>query len=81
MSEIEKGYWLPCRGPPQIAQTGMCEHDIDDTDDLAELDTEMHPKSNLWLSMMCSIGEDEANLAHLLYDAETDENGDACDLV
>lgn len=24
--EIEQGFWIPCRGPPQMAYSGMCEH-------------------------------------------------------
>lgn len=35
--------------------------------------------ADLWLSMMSACGEDEAKLAHLLYDADWDENGQACD--
>jgi putative AlgH/UPF0301 family transcriptional regulator len=29
-SEIQRGFWLPCRGPPDICFTGMCEHNTDD---------------------------------------------------
>ena len=54
--EIEQGFWIPVRGPPQMAYSGMCEHqdleeeeaeeddaEIDDTSG-ATLDEEMSPK-------------------------------------
>mmetsp|Transcript_7095 Transcript_7095/g.10167 ORF Transcript_7095/g.10167 Transcript_7095/m.10167 type:complete len:610 (+) Transcript_7095:61-1890(+) len=86
--EIEKGYWLPCLGPPDIALKGKCEH--------AELDlnssnkennggessttlNESRPKSDLWLSMMCALGEEEGIMAHLLLDNICNINGRACD--
>merc|ERR1712154_587455 len=53
-SEINKGYWLPCSAPPIITLTGRSEDDKGDI------------KSNLWLSMMCSLGNHEARLANLL---------------
>jgi putative AlgH/UPF0301 family transcriptional regulator len=73
-SEIERGYWIPARGPPDIAHTGMCEH--------AETveKGQSRPKADLWLSMMCAMSDDNAKLAHLTYDAdENDELGEACD--
>jgi hypothetical protein len=39
------------------------------------------PKADLWLSMMCAMGEDEANLAHLLSnDDDCSDLGEACDM-
>lgn len=71
--EIERGYWLPCSGPPNIALTGMCERYGDDDADGSR------PKADLWLSMMCALGEEEANLAHLLNDCQETELDNACD--
>ncbi len=67
-SEIERGFWIPCRGPPEIALTGKCEHMQADSRD------------DLWLSMLSACGQDEANLAQLLVDAD-DVEVLPCDLV
>ena len=40
---------------------------------------EWSPKSDLWLSMMCALGDEEARMAHLFLNDEYDENGEACD--
>ena len=66
-SEINKGYWLPCSAPPIITLTGRSEDDKGDI------------KSNLWLSMMCSLGNHEARLANLLENEVRSEDGNACD--
>jgi putative AlgH/UPF0301 family transcriptional regulator len=72
-SEIERGCWLPCRGPPEIAHSGICEHDPTPKG-------ESRPLADLWLSMLSSCGEAEAELAHLLSaDGGDDELGRACD--
>ena len=72
-SEIERGYWLPCRGPPEIAHSGSCIHEP-----LAE--GEPRPVADLWLSMLSACGEAEAELAHLLsVDNGESELGRACD--
>ena len=73
-SEIERGYWLPCQGPPSIALSGTCEHNVTDT-----TTTNERPKNDLWLSMMCALGHEEGNLAHLVLDDTGSEHGDACD--
>lgn len=73
-SEVAKGYWLPCSGPPSIAMTGQCQHD----DEFNEGNT-IPAKSDLWLSMMCAISNHEARLANLLFEEKHSENGDACD--
>eukprot|EP00934_Nitzschia_sp_Nitz4_P005703 Nitzschia sp. Nitz4//scaffold42_size132992//70246//71889//NITZ4_003399-RA/size132992-processed-gene-0.39-mRNA-1//-1//CDS//3329551718//5693//frame0 len=31
--EMAQGYWMPCRGPPEIALTGMCEHETNLTEE------------------------------------------------
>jgi hypothetical protein len=69
-NEIAQGFWIPCRGPPAIALTGICEH---------EPTTNKRPLADLWLSMMSACGEDEGKLAHLFYHEEWDENGLPCD--
>lgn len=72
-NEIEQGFWIPCRGPPEVALTGICEHE-------PTAPSEKRPLADLWLSMMSACGEDEGKLAHLFHDEEEwDENGMACD--
>jgi hypothetical protein len=72
-SEIERGCWLPCSGPVTIAHSGICDHD-------PTTKGEPRPEADLWLSMMTSIGEAEADLAHLMYrDTARDINGAVCD--
>ena len=75
-SEIDRGYFIPCYGPPDMALTGMCERYGDEDNERSR------PKADLWLSMMCALGEDEANLAHLLsHDCDQfEEYGEACDM-
>jgi len=59
-----------------MALTGMCERYGDDDNE------RKRPKADLWLSMMCALGEDEANLAHLVSndDEEYSDYGEACDM-
>jgi putative AlgH/UPF0301 family transcriptional regulator len=72
-SEIERGFWLPCRGPPEIALTGICEHEPTEKG-------KPRPKADLWLSMLSACGEEEAELAHLVWpDDGEDECGYPCD--
>ena len=72
-SEIERGFWLPCRGPPEIALSGVCQHEPSPKG-------QSRPKTDLWLSMLSACGEGEAELAHLLWsDDGEDEYSDACD--
>jgi putative AlgH/UPF0301 family transcriptional regulator len=66
--EVERGCWLPCRGPPEIALSGTCAHIPATKDD-------PRPLTDLWLSMLSSCGEAEAEFAHLM----SVDNGD-CDL-
>jgi putative AlgH/UPF0301 family transcriptional regulator len=75
-NEIERGSWLPCRGPPEIAHTGICEHDPSQKGG-------PRPKADLWLSMMTACGYHEGELAHLFYDDDAAEDalGDPCDEV
>jgi len=71
--EIKQGCWLLCRGPPEIALTGACDHDSTE-------EGEPRPKADLWLSMLSACGEDEAKLASLVEAAsEDDEYGEALD--
>ena len=74
-SEIERGYWLPCKGPPEIALDGKCQHDM-----TVPVDPLLAgPKDDLWLSMMCAMGDDEANLAHMVQDDDQYDLSGACD--
>lgn len=74
-SEVERGYWLPCRGPVSVALTGTCH----DRDGNSYLPTQ-RPKSDPWLSMMAACGKEEAALAHLLLaDDGEDDFGRPCD--
>ncbi|KAL7536505.1 hypothetical protein ACHAWF_005481 [Thalassiosira exigua] len=104
-NEIERGCWLPFRGPPLIAMTGMADHNIDaiphkESDSDAKKGTKLslfpprpsntiyaqhpsvtRPVSDLWLSVMCSLGESEADLAYMTNEDKSVRNpfGDACD--
>jgi putative AlgH/UPF0301 family transcriptional regulator len=72
-NEIERGCWIPCRGPPQIAHSGICDHE-------PAAKGRPRPKADLWLSMLSACGEDEAKLAHLVWtDDGQNELGEACD--
>lgn len=74
-AEIAQGYWIPCRGPPEIALDGICEHETTSTSS----GNNNRPLADLWLSMMSACGEDEANLSHLFHPDHWDENGMPCD--
>jgi len=71
-AEIAQGYWIPCRGPPEMALDGICEHE-DDTDATSR------PLADLWLSMMSACGPEEAAMAHLFHNDHWDEHGMPCD--
>lgn len=72
--EIERGCWLPCRGPPDIAYSGICDHLP------CEDGKSSRPKADLWLSMLSACGEDESRLAHLMYhDNGESPHGQPCD--
>lgn len=74
-NEIAQGFWVACRGPPEIALTGICEHDVS-----SPKTSSKRPLADLWLSMMSACGEDEAKLAHLYYhEDEINDNGLPCD--
>jgi putative AlgH/UPF0301 family transcriptional regulator len=72
-NEIAQGFWIPCRGPPEIALSGICEHE--------PTESGKRPMADLWLSMMSACGEEEAKLAHLVYHEEWDENALPCDFL
>lgn len=74
--EIQQGFWLPCRGPPEMALTGACDHVGDDEVYAKEAE---RPKADLWLSLMCAMGNDEATLAHLFSKDDFHEYDDVCD--
>ena len=69
--EIEKGYWIPCSGPPDIAFSGSCV--VKGAENMSVAD------SSLWVSMMASLGEQEGRMAQIIDDFEYDENGLPCD--
>ena len=71
--EIKQGSWILCRGPADIALSGVCEHEPTE-------EGEPRPKADLWLSMMSACGDDEAKLAQLFEAAsDYDAYGGACD--
>lgn len=75
-SEVARGYWLPCTGPPAIAMNGYCDHNAI----LAEEErSSLKIEPDLWLSMMCALSSQEARLAKLLLDEVQNENDHACD--
>ena len=118
--EIERGCWLPFRGPASMALTGMCEHNevsipslcktSNDCESAAESKettklslfpprpshpptgalqeqttggqtVTRRPVGDLWLSIMCALGEGEAELAYMMLDQTNVMHslGDACD--
>ena len=120
--EIERGCWLPFRGPPQMAMTGMCEHNditvpISENGDGTEIaaggtklsmfpprpsntatssvagsvgktsaqqqsiQPKERPVGDLWLSVMCALGEGEGELAYMMLNNKNVSNklGDSCD--
>ncbi|GKY92587.1 hypothetical protein MPSEU_000228800 [Mayamaea pseudoterrestris] len=73
-SEVERGFWMPVSGPPEIAHSGSCEHDY------VTPEGEARPLADLWLSMLSACGPAEAELAHLMsVDDGESELGMACD--
>ena len=84
-AEIAQGYWIPCRGPPEMALDGICEHEHQDeepttsTSTSTSTSTKSRPLADLWLSMMSACGTDEAKLSHLFHHDHWDENGMPCD--
>ena len=88
-NEIERGIWLPCRGPPEIAFLGRTIHNppasLDDGDSdaqqmirnqiLGNNRSDEHPNNDdLWLSMLSACGEEAAELAHLLLSHDDGEH-------
>jgi len=72
-NEVSQGFWIPCRGPPEIALTGICDHEMPSK-------SSKRPLADLWLSMMSACGEEEAKLAHLFYHQDgLSEHGLPCD--
>jgi len=105
--EIQRGCWLPFKGPASMALTGMCEHNYiasseengNDSESKLSLfpprpnhsttsvagsattgESSQRPKArpDLWLSIMCALGEEEADLAYMMLDTPqvTDSLGD-----
>ena len=72
--EIERGCWIPFRGPADMTMAGRCDHN-----DVTAGDRE--PVDNLWLSIMSALGADESDLGHILHSNINagHELGDACD--
>ncbi len=62
--EVNRGVWIPCRAPTSLVVTGKCEHEAGQTDGGAKRWKGKPPKEDIWLSMMCALGKDEATLAH-----------------
>ena len=65
-SEIDRGYWLPCTGPPEIAFSGKFGEET-------EID--------LWVTMMTALGKDEGRIAQLTKTSHFDDNASPCDEV
>jgi putative AlgH/UPF0301 family transcriptional regulator len=91
-SEVERGYWMPCRGPVTMALTGKCRHLNEGRGGSCNYDrnptigsdegtaTTIRPRADLWLSMLSACGPEEAALAHLLLkDDGEDKLGTPCD--
>jgi len=74
-SEIARGYWLPCRGPPQTTFTGTYDHHLHDADDIGD-GGGGGTTEGLWLSAMCALGKGEGDLAYLMSDNDDDDDDD-----
>ena len=72
-NEMAHGFWIPCRGPAEIALAGTCEHEPS----TSKFDPP--PANDLWLSMMSACGQDEARLASIFHYQEWNENMLPCD--
>lgn len=71
-SEVERGYWIPCKAPPHIAFNGRLSSFLHDGD-------EEKDGSDLWVSMMSAVSEEDGILAKMIRDADFDENSYPCD--
>ena len=71
-SEVERGYWIPCKAPPHIAFNGRLSSFIHDGD-------EKKDGSDVWVSMMSAVSEEDGILAKMICDANFDENSYPCD--
>lgn len=81
-SEIKRGYWLPASGPMEIAFGGKCHHEdypYSKSNEEKNDEYQYKPVDNLWLSMMCAMGDEEGDLAHLMLEDDYDELGEVCD--
>jgi putative AlgH/UPF0301 family transcriptional regulator len=81
--EINQGFWIPCTGPASLALYSpikIFESDslLQDTDEPTTTQT----GEDLWLSMMMACGQEESELAVLLYGCNlSDANINPCDEV
>ena len=79
---------MPCRGPPEIALTGICDHEpLEEEDNPPQPTTattgsssstanSKRPLADLWLSMLSACGEQEAVLAHLFHHKNNGSHGE-----
>lgn len=70
-SEIERGFWISCSGPPSIALSGKC---------LTEDGNEVQGP-DLWAAMVGALGEGEAKLANLVMNDKTRHLGSPSDVL
>lgn len=70
-SEIERGFWISCSGPPSIALSGKC---------LTEDGNEVQGP-DLWAAMVGALGEGEAKLANLVMNDKTRHLGSPSDVM
>ena len=72
--ELERGCWIPFRGPADMAMAGRCDHGTVG-------DEVPQPIDDLWLSIMAALGAGESDLGHILHNKMNagHQLGDACD--
>mmetsp|Transcript_49760 Transcript_49760/g.59872 ORF Transcript_49760/g.59872 Transcript_49760/m.59872 type:complete len:512 (+) Transcript_49760:34-1569(+) len=80
-SEIDKGWWMPCTGPPDAALRGTILKLLhgSDSDKNENMVFTEELNNAVWQSMMSAIGGEEARLANIMTNIELDENSGACD--
>jgi putative AlgH/UPF0301 family transcriptional regulator len=71
-NEVERGYWIPCTAPPHIAFNGRLSSFVHGGD-------EKKDGTDLWVSMMSAVSEEDGILAKMIRNSDFDENSYPCD--
>jgi putative AlgH/UPF0301 family transcriptional regulator len=80
--EINQGFWIPCTGPASLALYPPFKIESDSSLQDTDEPTTTQTGEDLWLSMMMACGQEESELAMLLYGRNlSDANINPCDEV